>query len=101
MKILRFLLNKYFLTTVAFVVWMVFFDSNNILTRHKLQNKLIEIQNERKFYLDEIRNDSTLLHDLMTDTTRLEKFAREKYLMKKDGEDLFLMIDTTGGQHPK
>ncbi len=94
-------MNKYFLTTLAFVVWMVFFDSNNILTRGKLQKKHEELQDEKKYYLDEIRKDSSLLRELMTDTTQLEKFAREHYFMKKDGEDLFLLIDTTGGQRPR
>jgi len=100
-KILRIFLNKYFLTTLAFVVWMVFFDSNNILTRSKLQHKLGELLEEKRFYLEEIRKDSTLTQELQNDSSKLEKFARERYLMRKDGEDLFLMIDTTGDQHPK
>lgn len=101
MKILRFFLNKYFLTTLAFVVWMVFFDSNNILTRAKLQHKLVELQEEKRFYLEEIRKDSTLTRELQNDSSKLEKFARERYLMKKEGEDIFLLIDTTVDRHPK
>lgn len=101
MKILRFLLNKYFIATLIFLGWMVFFDSNNILTRGRLKSRLEELQKERKFYRDEIRKDSTLLREITTDTAKLEKFARERYLMKKEGEDVFLMIDTTGGQHPQ
>ncbi len=98
-KILKVLLNKYFLTVVAFGVWILFFDTNNVLTRKKMQQKLDELNQEKQFYLDEIERDSTLIHGLMNDSARLEKFAREKYLMKKDNEDLFLVVDTTADQH--
>jgi len=73
---------------------MVFFDSNNVFTRAKLRDKLDDLQEEKHFYLDEIRTDSALTHKLLTDSTELERFAREKYLMKKDNEDLYLVIDT-------
>jgi cell division protein DivIC len=63
-----------------------------------MQQKLDELNQEKKFYLDEIRADSTLTKQLMTDSAWLEKFAREKYLMKKDNEDLFLVVDTTADQ---
>lgn len=97
--IFHILINKYFLTTVAFVAWMVFFDSNNLLTRNRLQEKLDGLNLEKQFYIQEIKKDSTLTQQLMNDTTQLEKFARERYLMKKDMEDLFLVIDTTEDQH--
>jgi cell division protein FtsB len=95
-KILNILLNKYLITTVAFIVWLVFFDSNNLLMQQDLKNKLKELRLEKKFYLDEIRKDSILTRQLMTDTAALEKFARERYLMKREGEDVFLVVDTTG-----
>ena len=96
----RILINKFFLTTVAFIVWMVFFDSNNLLTRNHLQEKLDGLNGEKQFYLQEILKDSTLTNQLMTDSMQLEKFARERYLMKREKEDLFLVIDTTADQHP-
>ena len=98
--IFHILINKYFLTTVAFVVWMVFFDSNNLLTRNKLQERLDVLNVEKQFYLQEIKKDSTLTQQLLTDSSQLEKYAREHYLMKKEKEDLFLVIDTTADQHP-
>ncbi len=98
--IFRILINKYFLTTVAFVVWMVFFDSNNLLTRNVLQEKLDGLNVEKQFYLKEVKKDSTLTHQLLSDSVQLEKFARERYLMKKVKEDVFLVIDTTADQRP-
>ncbi len=94
-KILNIILNKYFLTTVAFLVWLVFFDSNNVVLRLKLKNQLNKLQHEKQFYLDEIRKDSILTQKLLHDTAELERFAREKYLMKKENEDVFLVIDTS------
>ena len=97
-KILKIILNKYVITLVAFIVWMIFFDSDNIRTRRNYHSKLNDLRQEKKFYLDEIRKDSTLTQKLLTDSLALEKYAREKYLMKKDKEDVFIVVDTTAGQ---
>jgi len=94
-KILRFFINKYFITTLVFVVWLVFFDSNNVLTNMRTRDKLNDLKKDKKFYKDEIKKDSVLVQKLLYDTLELEKFAREKYLMKKDNEDVYLVIDTT------
>jgi cell division protein FtsB len=98
-KILKIFINKYVLITLAFILWMVFFDSNNVFTRAKLRDKLDELQQEKRFYLDEIQKDSALTMKLLNDSSELERFAREKYLMKKDNEDLFLVIDTVAERH--
>jgi len=98
-KILNIILNKYFLTSVAFLVWLFFFDSNNILLRMRLKDQLNELYREKQFYLDEIHKDSILTQKLLNDTAELERFAREKYLMKKEGEDVFLVTDTTRDPH--
>lgn len=94
-KILHFFINKYFLTTLAFVIWLVFFDSNNILNRLKVRDKLNDLKKEKKFYLDEIKHDSILTRKLLSDSVEIERYARERYLMKKDNEDVYLIIDTT------
>jgi hypothetical protein len=104
MKILRILfrilINKYFITTVAFVVWMIFFDSNNLITRNHLQEKLDALNVEKQFYQQEISKDSMLTRQLLTDSAQLERFARERYLMKKANEDVYLVIDTTEDRRP-
>ena len=91
----KILLNKYFLITVAFILWMIFFDSNNVFTRRKLRDKLKDLRAEKQFYLDEIRKDSALTARLLADSSEMERLARERYLMKKDNEDLYLVIDTS------
>ena len=94
-KIFRFFINKYFLTTLAFVIWLVFFDSNNIFNRLKVRDKLNELNIEKRSYLEGIKQDSILTQKLLYDTLEQEKFARERYLMKKGNEDVYLIVDTT------
>ena len=98
-KILRIIINKYTITLVAFAVWMVFFDSSSVLNRMKYRDKLNSLKQEKYFYLEEIKKDSILSQKLLSDTSEIEKFARENYLMKKETEDVFLVIDTTADRH--
>jgi cell division protein FtsB len=77
----------------------VFFDSNNVLTNLRTRDKLNALRKDKKFYVDEIKKDSILIQKLHSDTLELEKYARERYLMKKDNEDVYLIIDTTVDQH--
>ncbi len=92
-KLLPYLKNKYVIAILAFIVWITFFDSNNLIGRVKQAILLHDLGKQKEFYLENISNDSITLHELKTDTAALEKFAREKYLMKKDNEDIFLIID--------
>jgi len=98
-KILKIFINKYTITLVAFAVWMILFDSSSILSRMKYREKLNSLKQEKQFFLEEIRKDSILSQKLLSDSTEIEKFARENYLMKKDKEDVYLVIDTTADRH--
>ena len=91
-KILSLVKNKFFITLVLFLVWMIFFDKNNVLNQIELRKNLRQYQKEKQFYIQQIKADSEATYDLMSDSTHLEKFARERYFMKKDSEDVFLMI---------
>lgn len=92
-KLLPQLKNKYVIAIIAFIVWMMFFDRNNFINQIRLVNTLSGLDQQMEFYQREIRKDSAELHKLKTDTASLEKFAREKYLMKKEDEDIYLIID--------
>jgi cell division protein FtsB len=98
-KVFRILINKYTITLLLFVVWMVFFDSSSVLNRMKYREKLNSLKQEKHFFLEEIKKDSILSQKLLSDSTEIEKFARENYLMKKEKEDVFLVIDTTADRH--
>jgi hypothetical protein len=79
---------------------MIFFDSSSVLNRMKYKEKLNNLKQEKHFYLEEIKHDSILSQKLLIDSSEIEKFARENYLMKRDKEDVFLVIDTTVDRHP-
>lgn len=85
--------NKYVLTTLGFIIWLLFFDRHDIISQLKLRKELQKLEEEKTFYLKEIEKDSKNLNELLTDPKTLEKFAREKYLMKKDNEDIFVIVN--------
>jgi len=92
LRIWPFLYNKYFVATLAFLIYVLIFDSNNLSTQIGLNRNLNKLLKEKQFYLDEIQKDKAAVEVLMTDKQNLERFAREKYLMKRDNEDVYLII---------
>jgi len=84
--------NKYFLTVVALVFWLVFFDRNDVFTQYELIQKCEKLEKDKLYYLKEIENNKANLNDIKTNKKSLETFAREKYLMKKENEDVFVFV---------
>ena len=70
----------------------VFFDRYNLIYRVKTINELKNVNDQKEYYQDEIEKDKQSIIELTTDTLSLEKFAREKYLMKRENEDIYLII---------
>lgn len=83
--------NRYSLTIFSFVIWMLFFDSNDAFMMYKLRNELRTIQNEKEYFQEEIKTTRANLNNLLNDNAKLERFAREKYLMKNADEDIFVI----------
>ena len=91
MKLLK---NKYLLTTVGFLVWVLFFDSRDFITSHfRERAQLVRLEDSKRYYEQQIETTRRELQELKTDPALLERYAREKYLMKRDNEDLFLVRD--------
>jgi len=84
--------NKYFLISLAFVVWMIFFDKNDIFSQYQYHQQLSKLKQERDFYQKETAKVAKDLDELTSNPQKLEKFARERYLMKKDNEDVFVIV---------
>ena len=84
--------NKYFIAGIAFLTWMLFFDRNDLMSQYEYRTQLNKLQTEKEFYLKESEKAVRDLNELTTDKVKLEKFAREKYLMKKKNEDVFVII---------
>ena len=93
-KLPPFLKNKFVLVTLVLLVWVAFFDSNNWIKQAKLKSEIQDLEEQKKYYLDEIQKDSIALFDLTNNQETQEKFAREKYLMKKENEDVIVIIDS-------
>ena len=91
-RLLDLLRNKYFLVTLAFVVWMLFFDKNDIYSQYQYHEQVSKLKAESEFYQKETAKVSKDLDELTSDKAQLEKFAREKYLMKKNNEDVFVVV---------
>ena len=95
-KIIKLLLMKlkspFILIGLLFVLWMVFFDSNSFLNHNSLSNDINQLQKDKQHYIKEIKKDSILLNELSS-PEGLEKYAREKYHMKKENEEIFLIIE--------
>jgi RNase adaptor protein for sRNA GlmZ degradation len=84
--------NKYILTVVIFVLWLLLLDSNNLIARYKEMRELHNLKIDREYYINKIESDRKKLHELKTDNQNLEKFAREQYRMKKVDEDLYIIL---------
>ncbi len=91
-RLLNLFRNKFFLVTIAFIVWMLFFDKNDLLSQYQYHEQVSKLEQERDFYQKETTKVSKDLDELTSDQAKLEKFAREKYLMKKDNEDVFVIV---------
>jgi cell division protein FtsB len=85
--------NFYIVTGLIFLVWMMFLDSNDFLSRYKLSAKLRSLEGEKEYYQEKIKEVEKDREELMGNRELLEKFAREKYLMKKKTEDIFIVVE--------
>ncbi len=91
MKFLRIIFNKYLLTAVGFVIFMLFFDQNDWFSQQARKRELEDVNNNIAFLQ---RQTDTMDHSyaaLRTQPQELERFAREHYRMKRDTEDLYIV----------
>jgi len=84
-------LNKYIIVLVAFGVYITFFDQHNLINRWQSNRKIKELNEEYKYYQGEIEKNKSELHRLQHDDQYLEKYAREKYLIRNKGEEIFII----------
>ena len=90
-RIPSFFRNKFFLAFAAFVVWMLFFDRNDLFTQMERRSELNELKQSRQYFEKQIAENRKFSKDLQFNASAIEKYAREKYLMKRDNEDLFII----------
>lgn len=96
MKILSqipaFLKNKYLLTGTAFAVWMIFFDRNDLFTQYERRRELRALEKSKEYYSGQIAKERKSLEELQNNPAAIEKYAREQYGMKRDNEDVFMVV---------
>jgi cell division protein FtsB len=92
-KLIYVLKNKYLLTVIGLSVWVIFFDKNDLGTQIELRKEVKQLEEERNYYAHEIADITEDLRELTTNPKTLEKFAREKYLMKRDNEEIFVIVE--------
>jgi cell division protein FtsB len=94
-KISKWVLNRYIITIVLFVTWLIFFDENNLINQVQARVELNKLRTEKKYYNDKVADYSYQLKALDTDPNFVEKYAREHYYFSKENEDVFIVVQDT------
>lgn len=93
--VIKYLRNYYLVVGSFFIVWMLFFDKNDLLTQFHLKSQLNDMIAQRDFYKEKTDIVEQERNELLHNNKLLEKFAREKYWMKKETEDVYIIETTT------
>lgn len=92
-KLINIFRNKYITATVLFILWIAFFDQTSLIYDMHLTQKEKQMKAQKVYYEKQTRAATEQLKELQTDPASLEKFAREKYFMKKSNEDVYIIVD--------
>lgn len=84
--------NRYVLTILIFLVWIILLDPNNLISRAREVRTRNRLEREKEYYMTRIEEDRRKLNELRTSNENLEKYAREQYRMKRPDEDLFIIV---------
>lgn len=87
---LKYLKNIFVIVFIVFAIWMLFIDSNSLLIHRELNEDINDLENEKAYYNNEIKTDNKAIKELSTEEG-IEKLAREKYYMKKENEDIYII----------
>ena len=91
-KWFRILSNKYTLILILFFVWMFFFDTNSYFIHKELNEDRKALEENKEYYRNETEKDKVFMKK-MSDSDEVEKYAREKYYLKKENEDIYIIED--------
>ncbi|MBP5693281.1 MAG: septum formation inhibitor [Bacteroidales bacterium] len=92
-QVIKVLKNKYFIVTAAFLIWIFFFDTNNLISWYRDLKQLGWQNRQKVYYQDAIRQADEKLQELASNKDSLEKFAREQFLFHEAGEDVYVVED--------
>jgi cell division protein FtsB len=102
-KIIPFIANRYFISILAFVLWMLFFDQRNFFLQKDRAAELEKLEQAKGYYEKEISTTQEQLNNLQSNPGAVEKYARERYLLRREGEEVYIFEDTfaTGAEQKK
>jgi len=93
-KIMPYVANRYFVVSIGFVVWMLFFDQRDFFQQRERAAELKKVEDAKKYYQKEIEYTQKQLNNIQNNKAAIEKYARERYLLRREGEELYLFEDT-------
>jgi cell division protein DivIC len=93
-KLIPFVANRYFIACLAFVIWMLFFDQRNFFLQRDRADELEKLEQAKSYYEKEISTTQDQLNNLQSNPGAVEKYARERYLLRREGEEVYLFEDT-------
>lgn len=100
-KLIPFVANRYFIAIVAFVVWMLFFDQRDFFLQRDRAAELKKLEQAKAYYQKEISTTQEQLNNLQSNPGAVEKYARERYLLRREGEEVYLFEDTLAADKAK
>lgn len=90
-KLLRFVTNKFLLTGIAFLVWMLYFDQNDWSSQQRRKKDLQDTKDNIAYLNSEITQMEKEHIDMKSNPQKIEQYAREHYKMKRENEDLYIV----------
>lgn len=87
---LQFISNRYFIVSLFFIVWILFVDNYSLFAHRELDKEIDELEDNKEYYKQEIAKDKEQIKKLKN-AWEIEKYAREKYYMKRDSEDIYIV----------
>lgn len=86
----KFISNKYIWVLLFFVSWMLFLDNYSYLDHRLLNKQIQELEDNKEYYQEEINQDLKSIKSFKN-PDQVEKYAREKYYMKRENEDIYII----------
>lgn len=85
--------NRYVLVLLGFLIYITFFDAHDLISQLQIRWKLYKINNQMEYLQRELETAKEQTIELSTDKVMLEKFAREQYRMKRENEDIYVILN--------
>ena len=94
-KWLNYVFNRYTILGFCFIIWMIFFDQNSLFTHLELDKQISDLERDEAYFKQNLENEDKKLKVLIENPAEIERIAREKFYLKKDNEDIFIIQQDT------